>query len=205
MVQRKRKTIDPCLTCYLHKSRCICEHIQPLELKTKIFLIVHHKELKKSTNTGRLALEALTNSEMKVRGVLGEERLNLSSILDKSAYQTFLFYPAEDALELDEAFIQHYEKHFNQPIQLIVPDGNWRQASKVHYRHPELAELPRLKISTPNLATRHMRKESTPNGMATMEAIACALGFIEGAQVQEHLMKIYLKKLEQTLKGRGTY
>lgn len=205
MIQRKRKTKDPCLTCYLHKSRCICQYILPLQLKTKILLIIHHKELKKSTNTGRLALKSLTNSEMKVRGVLGEDRLNLSSVLDKNAYQTFLFYPAVDAKELNDTFMREYHLKYCQPIQLIVPDGTWRQASKVHYRHPELADLPRLKISTPNTALRHIRKESTPAGMATMEAIACALGFIEGAQVQEHLMNIYLKKLEQTLRGRGTY
>jgi DTW domain-containing protein YfiP len=38
-----------------------------------------------------------------------------------------LFYPSEDAVELDKELVAQDQK----PIQLIVPDGTWRQASKV--------------------------------------------------------------------------
>jgi len=194
---RKRKTKDPCPGCYLHKARCMCSEIPVLNLKTKISLVIHTKELKRTTNTGRLAIKALSNSEMRVRGE-GNDTLDLSNLIN-SNYETFLFYPTENAIELSE----HFKNDYIKPIHLIVPDGNWRQASKVHTRHHELKDIPRVKISTPNMAKLHLRKESFESGMATLEAIAHALGFIEGENVKNELMKVYWKKLEQTFIGRG--
>lgn len=197
MPDRKRKPKDPCSVCFLHKDRCICKSLPVLSLKTKVSLIFHAKELKRTTNTGRLALSCLTNSEMRIRGE-DREALDLSDLL-KPKYRSFLFYPSEDALELDEKLVQAS----SLPIQLIVPDGNWRQASKVHYRHHELKDIPRVKISTPNLSEYHLRAETSLAGMATLEAIASALGIIEGPEVGEALMKFYQLKLKATLDGRG--
>ncbi len=196
-ISRKRKTIAPCQTCFLHVDRCICTLIPSLTLKTKISLIVHTKELKRTTNTGRLAVKALVNSEMRIRGE-GKEALDLSDLLAPE-YKTYLFYPSDEAIELDENLV----KSSPLPIQLIVPDGNWRQASKVHYRHHELKDIQRVKISTPNLNPQHMRAENTEHGMATLEAIAHALGIIEGKAVGDVMMKLYQDKLEATLRGRG--
>ena len=65
---RKRKTIDPCERCGLHRSLCICGEIPLLSLATQVVLVIHAKELKRTTNTGRLAIHALLNSKMCVRG-----------------------------------------------------------------------------------------------------------------------------------------
>lgn len=196
-IARKRKPHDPCQDCYLHKTRCICAEIPNISLKTKISLIIHAKELKRTTNTGRLAIKALTNSEMRIRG---EDRggLDLSDLLSPS-YRTLLFYPSENAVELSQELIAEG----SLPIQLIVPDGNWRQASKVHYRHPELKEIPRVMISSPNLSAYHMRTENTVSGMATLEAIAHALGVIEGEDIKTQILRVYERKLHETIKGRG--
>jgi len=194
---RKRKTQDPCQGCFLHKDRCICDHIPSLSLKTKVALIIHTKELKRTTNTGRLAVKILTNSEMRVRGE-DREGLDLSDLLVPE-YRTLLFYPSPDAIELNREFVEASPL----PIQLIVPDGNWRQASKVHYRHHELKDIPRVMISSPNMNELHMRAETTESGMATLEAIASALGIIEGSEVKDTLMKFYQLKLEGTLSGRS--
>lgn len=194
---RNRKTKDPCPGCYLHKDRCICAFIPHLKLKTKVVLVVHAKELKRTTNTGTLALKALENSEMKIRGK-DKSTLDLSE-LNNACYRSLLFYPTDDALELTTELVNDS----SLPIQLIVPDGNWRQASKVHYRHPELAHIPRVKISTPNQASHHLRAETTEYGMSTLQAIAEALGIIEGDEVKNALMQLYQQKLKQTLLGRG--
>lgn len=197
---RTRKTKNPCQRCFLHLERCICRVIPKLDLKTRITLVVHHKELLRTTNTGRLAVESLVNSELIKRGEsVKHERLELDYLINEN-YHTWLFYPAPNAVELTQELVQKYS---DRPINLIVPDGNWRQASKVHYRHPELSHLLRVKISTPNPATLHIRRESTKEGMATLEAIAHALGIIEGLEVKNQLMSVYWRKLEETFKGRG--
>lgn len=195
----KRKTQDPCEGCSLHRTLCICEFIPSLELKTKLTLIVHVKELKRTTNTGTLAVKALLNSQALVRGRM-HEPLDLSSLLDPR-YRPVLLYPADDAVELNSDFV----KLSPLPIHLIVPDGNWRQASKVHYRHAEIRDIPRVKIKSPKDETRRLRAEPTPEGMATLQAIAYALGVIEGESAQIPLLQLYKLKLERTLQGRGTW
>lgn len=203
---RKRKTKDPCEGCAVHKSLCICSLIPSLDLRTRLSLVVHAKELKRTTNTGQLALKSLKNSAMYVRG---EDRtpLDLSCLLD-SVYQPLFFYPSDDAVELSTDFLSR----FDRPIHLIVPDGNWRQASKVHIRHSELANVPRvmLKIALPAAMgvavaepKQFMRVESKPEGMATLEAIAYAMRVLEGEDVFKSLIAVYNAKLRATLIGRG--
>lgn len=197
MLDRKRKTKNPCPGCRLRQELCICSLIPALETKTRLCLVIHAKELKRTTNTGQLAVQALKNSIMRVRGA-DTEALDLSPDLN-SPYRSVLFFPCEEAFELNLDFM----KQDDRPIQLIVPDGNWRQASKVNTRHPELKDLPRVKISTPNLAKLHLRVEHMPEGMATLEAIAEAFSILEGETVGNQLKKIYEEKLMRTLHGRG--
>jgi DTW domain-containing protein YfiP len=168
-----------------------------LDLGTKVSLIVHVNELKRSSNTGRLALKALVNSEMRVRGEKAAP-LDLSDLLTQR-YRTFLFYPSRDAVELDRELVARDRA----PIQLIVPDGTWRQASKVLYRHRELKNIQRVKISTPDVSRFHLRAQHRPDRMATLQAIAHALGVIEGDLVKQALMNLYRVKVERTLLGRG--
>ena len=196
-LNRKRKPKFPCPGCFLHESLCICDAMPTLNLKTKVSLIIHKRELKRTTNTGRLALKALVNSEMRIRGE-DYDRLDLSDILTNE-YHTVLLYPSDDAINLDQKFVEKIDR----PIQLIVPDGNWRQASKVHFRHSELKDIERVSICAPNLPKVVMRAENKPNGMTTIQAIAYALGVIEGNEVKRKLLDIYKLKLERTLASRG--
>lgn len=197
--ERQRKTKNPCLNCRMNPTLCICDLIPSLDLRTRLCLVIHKRELERTTNTGTLALKALKNGEVRIRG---EQTgvLDLSDLLT-SNYRTLLFYPSDEATELTTEFIQADSR----PVQLIVPDGNWRQASKVHYRHHELKDVTRVKISTPNPSKLHMRKETRPEGMATLQAIAYALGIIESVEVQDQLLALYNAKLERTMNARQSF
>ena len=194
ILTRQRRTMDPCPKCALHRERCICALIPRLELKTRLSLIIHAKELKRTTNTGRLAIHALVNSAMHVRGEPGGPT-DFSHLLAPE-YESYVLFPSDDALELESL-------KPTRPIQLIVADGNWRQAAKVNQRQPELGHLPRVKISQENLATQHLRKEHFAEGLSTLEAIAIAFGVVEGESVGKALHAVYRAKLKATLEGRG--
>ena len=196
----QRKTQDPCPGCQMHRTRCFCDLILRLDLKTRLSLIIHRKELRRTTNTGQLAVKALVNSEMLVRGELSDvtNRLDLRHCLNPD-YQSVLFFPSETAIELNQEFVRAQSR----PIQLIVPDGNWRQASKVAIRHPEIAHLPRVMIRAQNSDQHRLRAETTPEGMATLQAIAHALGIIEGDAVRNALLELYHHKLHRTIESRG--
>lgn len=175
----------------------MCALIPNLETRTRVTLVAHAKELKRTSNTGRLAVRALVNSEILKRGE-GREPLDLRA-LDRPGYRNWLFYPSDDALELTPELVAAAP----EPVHLIVPDGNWRQASKVHTRHPELAHLPRVKITTRNPYDLHMRAESTEYGMATLAAIAAALAITESKEIGARLGAVYEEKLARTLRARG--
>lgn len=131
---------------------------------------------------------------MHIRGQ-SHERLDLSALLSPD-YESYVLFPADNAINLEDLRPQI-------PIQLIVTDGNWRQASKLNTRHPELSHLPRVKISAQNLAQHHLRKEHMREGLSTLEAIALAIRTIEGHTAGNALLALYQKKLEATLQGRG--
>ncbi len=114
-------------------------------------------------------------------------------------YSSVLLYPADDAVDLTPEFLRALPK----PVQLIVPDGNWRQAGKVHYRYGQLAHLPRVKLKNPKPQEQLMRLETVPEGMATLEAVAHAFSVLEGEAVGKSLMDLYVAKLRATLEGRG--
>jgi DTW domain-containing protein YfiP len=187
---RQRKTIDPCPVCRMHRTRCICAFIPRLELKTKLSLFIHHRELKRTTNTGQLAVAALVNSEMYVRG-LGPVELQAAA-----GYEDYLLFPSDDAVDISLL-------RPTRPVRLIVADGNWRQAGKVHRRHAELRQVPRVKINEVNLGMGHLRREHFVTGFSTLEAIAIALGYIEGSEVRDKLLALYCSKLRATMLGRG--
>jgi len=195
----QRKTQAPCSGCFLHKDRCLCDEIPCLDLNSKLTLIIHTRELKRTTNTGQLALRALKNSDHYVRGLI-DEPLNFTQILDPE-YQSVLFFPAEDASLLTPEWASQWKK----PIQLLVPDGNWRQASKVFLRHPEVKILPRVMVKPTTLQTHFLRKETKPEGLSTLQAIALAFGALEGPDVEKKLMTLYELKLQRTLEGRGVF
>jgi DTW domain-containing protein YfiP len=194
MFDRQRKTAEPCAGCRMHVNFCFCSEIPRIDTRTRVSVLIHVKELKRTTNTGRLATLALTNSALFVRG-LRDQEIDVKALADETHYEPVLFFPSDDAEELAPS---------EKPLHLIVPDGNWRQASKVHTRYPEFKNLRRVKISAKNTATHFLRKETTPEGMATLQAIAEALGIAESREVRDQLMKVYDLKLMRTLKARGT-
>lgn len=193
----KRKTQDPCEGCFLHRSLCICAEIPRIKTQTRLSLVIHAKEMRRTTNTGLLAARVLINSEVLVRG-LRDAPLDLTRILVPE-YRSLLFYPCEEATDIRELD----RGKDSRPVHLIVPDGNWRQASKVGLRHKELSSLERVMVKTPNHETSHMRLETMAVGMATLQAIAHAFAALEGDSAGNALMTTYQLKLAATLKGRG--
>lgn len=175
----------------------MCAALPRIELATKVCLVIHHRELTRSSNTGLLAARALVNSEVRVRGA-GRETLDLKNIVTPQ-YRTFMLYPSRDALDLAHVLAVDDAR----PIQLIVPDGTWRQARKLHSRHAELNDVTRVKVNVPGDSAYQLRAQSQPGRMATLQAIAHALGVLEGAWVRDQLMKLYHAKIERTLIGRG--
>jgi DTW domain-containing protein YfiP len=92
-------------------------------------------------------------------------------------------------------------------LTLVVPDGSWRQASKVQSREPALAEAVRVRLALGQRPSEFLlRREPHPESVCTIEAIARALELLEGQNgpavraALEHLLRLLVHR---TLWSRG--
>lgn len=186
-----------CRHCYMREEMCICSLIPNIENKTLVSVIMHHRESYKTTNTARLACMSLNNSRIFLRG-LKNEPLQLSQIHNDRAYQPILLTLNERSQLLTSELVKSYKK----PIQLIVPDGNWRQANKMGKREKSLQGIPWVKLSPGPKSCYKLRHEHHPEGLSTLEAIARALTIIESPKIEEQLMVFFKIMVERTLATR---
>src|SRR5688572_29043592 len=124
----RSKNASRCTRCRMHRAACVCQHMVPLELSTRVVLIMHYKELPKTTATGPMALAALENSELHVYGRRGQP-VELDHLHDEER-RVLVLFPQAGACTLTEAF----RNDDPRPVTLVVPDGSWRQASRMPKR-----------------------------------------------------------------------
>lgn len=196
MGSRSKRT-ERCQRCRMHLQLCLCTAIPRYPLATRVVLVMHHREVTKPTATGPLALEALPNSELRIHGCR-EHPLDLGD-LDTPDRRTVVLYPGEDAPLLDESFLAADSR----PVNLVVPDGNWRQAARMGRRLPGLAHAGMARLPEGPPSRWGIRREPHPHGLATFEAIARALGIIESSAVQAGLEELFLLMVRRTVLARG--
>jgi len=178
----------------MHSSLCVCALIPRLETRTRLLLLMHRAEERKPTNTGRLATEALVNSELVVRGNVDAPTAAFPWAEDE---RPLFLFPFADATPLPELVRDE------RRITLIVPDGNWRQASRMRNRVPGLRTVPCVSLPASAPSRYRLRVESHPAGLATIEAIARAFGVLEGEPVERALLVPFLAMVDRTLWARG--
>ena len=103
------------------------------------------------------------------------------------------------SVELTPTFLQTLKR----PFTLIVPDGNWRQASKMGRRIVGLKNVPQIKLPVGAPTQYFLRRAPQEHCLSTIEAIARALGIIEGPPVQEALEKLFRLMVKNTIGTRS--
>jgi DTW domain-containing protein YfiP len=179
----------------MHGSLCLCAEIPRLSTVTRLLLVIHRFEDRKPTNTGRLAALCLENSEIVVRGDAANRE---PPIVIPADTEPVVLFPYPGARPLEDF------RGSARPVTLVVPDGNWRQASKVQKRVPGLRDLPCAVLPPGPPSVYRLRSEAHAHGMATLEAIARALEILEGrSDVRVELERVFAIAVERTLWSRG--
>ncbi len=181
----------------MHKERCLCAHIPDLDLETRLALVMHRSEVQKTTATGPLALAALSNHSLYVHGVR-DTPLDLRH-LHQEGRRVLVLFPSEGARPLSASL----KAEDSRPITLVVPDGNWRQASRVPKRIPGLPEAEGVTLPEGAPTAWGIRRETKSSGLATFEAIARAFGILEAESVQAQLQSLFTLMVEATHAARG--
>jgi DTW domain-containing protein YfiP len=89
------------------------------------------------------------------------------------------------------------------PPALVVPDGNWRQASRMVGRLPLLDGAVKVSLGARAFAGHALRRNNRRHHMSTYEAVAQALGVLEGEAVAGALLDFYRRATDRMLHGRG--
>ena len=202
MTKRRSSAGKRCLRCKIHFTLCFCDKIHSVDVKTRVSIIMHHRETHLTSNTANLAKLVLPNCQISLRGLpdkpFSAESLNLSP----EEMPLYLF-PHEDAVELTPEFM---EQHKDKKIHLIVPDGTWSQAVKFYRREEGLAGIQCAKLPPGEPGRYRLRKSSDENRLSTYEAIARALGILEfDLNVQKEMEVIFDTMVESVIRGRTAF
>jgi DTW domain-containing protein len=201
-VSRRNNAASRCVRCRMHSSLCVCTLIPTLATRTHLVLVIHRAEDRKPTNTGRLAAEAMPNSRVIVRGRETEPQDDLAWA---AGTRPLFLFPHEDAVPLASLVTATGD---DRPVTLIVPDGNWRQASKVRNRVAGLRDVPCVSLPVGEPSIYRLRLEAHPFGLATVEAIARSLRILEGSagpEIERALLHVFRAMVERTLWSRGDF
>jgi DTW domain-containing protein YfiP len=176
---------------------CVCPLMPSprLATRTRLVLLIHRYEDRKPTNTGRLAAECLENSVVVVRGHESQPTPPFACAPDM---QPLLLFPHEGATPLADVRLEPH-----RPVALVVPDGNWRQASKVRQRVAGLRDLPCVSLPAGEPSSYRLRAEAHEAGLSTIEAIGRAMALLEGDHVRHALDVVFRAMVERTLWSRG--
>ena len=89
------------------------------------------------------------------------------------------------------------------PPALVVPDGNWRQASRMTKRLPLLAGATKVFLPVRLFAGSALRRNHTGHRMSTYEAVTQALAVLEGEAIAGPLLDFYRRAVDRMLLVRG--
>ncbi len=165
------------------RELCVCALVPTVETRVRIVVVAHPQELDKPTNTGRLLAKSVG------AGVVPRGRLH-----GPIAPGSGVLFPTDDARVIDPR---------TDVRTLYVPDGTYRQARRILKREPLLDGLPRYRLPTAVRPTASLRRGARPDLLSTYEAVARALGIVEGEAVEAPLLRFLSIMTKRTLWLRG--
>jgi DTW domain-containing protein YfiP len=193
---RRNKSATRCWRCRMHVRSCVCAHVPEVDIDTRVVVVMHHREWHKTTATAPLMALAVPSCEIRLRGEEGVA-LNVEGLGDPGR-QILLLFPSDDAEVLTADLVASDPR----PVTLVVPDGNWGQASRAVRREPALRDLPRVVLPDLGPSRYKLRTEVREGGLATYEAIARALGILEGSALEAELEGLFDAMVAATLSTR---
>lgn len=181
-----------CQRCWIREEYCLCDALTPIRHETEVVVVRHEREAHKSTGTARIASLALT----KARVVdFGDDATLADSALAGLTEGACVLFPSEDAVLTAPPM-----------KRLIVLDGTWRQTRKMVKKLPSLHAVPKWKLAAK--VASPLRLRSSPEeafARSTLEAIADALGELEGDAVAEKLRALHALMVERVFRARGVW
>ncbi|CAM3347932.1 tRNA-uridine aminocarboxypropyltransferase [Halomonas lysinitropha] len=163
--------VSRCEGCNLPVLNCLCPYRVTAESEAKVWLLTHPLEHYKPTNTGRLIVDLLSDTEVFTwYRTVPDERL-LALLVDER-YAPFVIFPDDQPDYADRVVDMEAvtaAKEGNRTPVFIILDGTWRQARRIFRKSPYLDRLPVLPLATPRLTRYRLRKPASAEHLCTAE------------------------------------
>ncbi len=150
----------------------MCEGLVPVATRTRVVLLQHPREARLAICSAWLTRLALSNAELH-RGLSFEAHPGVAAlaVLPGAA----LLYPGREAVPASALSAA-------PPLVLFAIDSTWLQSEKMLAANPRLAALPRVSVDPGETSGYgELRREPAAHCLSTLEAVAHALGALEGA------------------------
>jgi DTW domain-containing protein len=187
----------PCPACRQPAWLCACAFAPHVANRTPVLLVVHVHDLGRTSNTARLLAMAAANTVI-IRHGDYPAPADPATFLPAGTVPVVLF-PGHGAEPLTPDLIAALPA----PPALVVPDGNWKQAGRMVKRLPFLAGAVKVRLPIRAFAGPALRRNPPGHRMSTFEAVAQALGVLEGEAVAGPLMDFYRRATDRMLLVRG--
>lgn len=156
----------------------MCEHIRPIETKTKFVILMHPKEFKKvKNNTGHFTHKSLRNSELFV-GIDFSEHRRINEII--ASHESYILFPSKDSLILNEKKPSKSAK----PLAIFLIDSTWGCTKKMFTVSKNLQTLKHMSFHTLRKSIYEIKVQPQEEYLSTIESTQIVLELLKQQKVE---------------------
>ncbi|NPA60083.1 MAG: DTW domain-containing protein [Epsilonproteobacteria bacterium] len=156
----------------------MCGYISSFDTNTKFVILMHPKEFKKVKNgTGHLTHLTLKNSELFV-GIDFTNHKRINEIIKE--YDSFILYPAKDALNLSKQ-----PPKLQKKMAIFIIDATWSCSLKILRDSKNLHTLSSISFDATKLSEFKIKQQPQDFCLSTIESTLCILELLDMYKVEE--------------------
>lgn len=197
------KSVARCDQCQLAQQACICPWRRSLQSPVDFVLLLHHDEVFKPTNTGRLIADIFPANTFAFEWSRTEPPQELLHLLADPARFPVIVFPAEGG----SGRIVYQDAPpatDGRRLTMVLLDGTWRQASRMFRASPWLSHLPAFTFASPREGQYAVRQAIREGQLATAEAAAEILRLCGDENAGQVLSDYFAVFNEHYLATRGS-
>lgn len=154
-----RKNQD-CPRCWMQQAHCICQKCPAIDFQAlqinRLFLLMHHKEIAMKVDTAKLLMAAFPEKcRLVVAGIGPDHQESMKEMLEainNDKKECLVLFPDDSAKPIAEIIQSQRHKNnkkkknddadftLDKNLDLVVIDGTWAQARKIHSKYIPLEE-----------------------------------------------------------------
>lgn len=173
----------------------MCEHINPLDTKTKFIILMHPKEYRKTKNgTGHFTNKSLRNSEIYI-GIDFTENKKINEILNNKNNECFILYPGEESIKLNSEKLET-----SKNIILFIIDSTWACSKKMLRLSTNLENLKRVSFQSNKVSNFRIKMQPKDYCLSTIESTQFILELLNKQNIEninENLLKNFTKPFDK--------